>query len=83
MTADERKVAYVLIKHPPTNNAWGAPIQEAGKSMPGWDSATAGSFVENMRSRGLVRVKSKARNQNDPEDNEESWWELGEASAEN
>jgi len=76
MTADERKVAEVLIKHPPTKDVWAAPIQEAGKSIPGWDSAMARSFVEDMRSRGLVQVKSKARNQNDPEDNQESWWEL-------
>lgn len=79
MTADERKIIDVLITHPPTKNAWDAPIQEAGKAMPGWDSAMARSFAESMRARGLVQIKAKAGTRNDVEDNQESWWELGDA----
>jgi hypothetical protein len=79
MTADERKIADVLIEHRPTENAWEGPIQEAGKSMR-WDSVIARDFVEDMRSRGLVQIESKAKNRNDAEDNRESWWELGDGA---
>jgi hypothetical protein len=79
MTADERKVAEVLINCGPTNDARGGPIQEVGMAMPGWDTATAKSFVEDMLDRGLVQIKSKAKEHYDLGDRQESWWELGDA----
>jgi hypothetical protein len=77
MTIDERKIMEILVSCLPTPDAWGGPIEEARLTMPGWDSATAKRFVEDMVRRGLLQIKSNAKEHNDSEDKEESWWELG------
>ena len=77
MTVDERKITEILVTCLPTPDAWGGPIEEARLTMPGWDSATVKRFVEDMVRRGLLQIKSKAKEHNDSEDKQESWWELG------